>query len=488
MTHAISSFAEVTSENPWQRAYVVTIGLTALSLTFALMMWGYGVDSQIMNAAAGGVICAVGFYCALRMILAGALFGALPYFLIGSGIFYGAGTVIAVANPSAMALLSFTEDAQRLLLAKANLANALGIFIVVLAAAPVCALMRPDARDQPGLRNVIASLEPYLAGMLLVATMVMALVFFTFPRPDDLVFAALLRVLTALPLFSILLGAALWDRISGVARLMVLLLVVAFVAYGVLTLTKVNTLLAVVVLMLGWWLNGRMARWGVVLLLFLAVFYFMFLAQFVAVGRGHVSYDPELNTLGQRAQIVVEAVGMIEELHESGLKPTVELRFVTTPFQAYFMSLYDTGFPGDTLKNAQMILIPRILWPEKPIFSPGNEFDTIFRGSQTENSLAIGLFSEGYWNLGWWGIVIVSVVVGVQLGWFTRKWFLFTRYGTWHAGIFVMSPVVVYTASWAEVNFVGGYVGGTVRMIMIIMLIDLIARAIISYRNTQLRV
>ncbi|MFK7943082.1 MAG: hypothetical protein AB8B85_09250 [Paracoccaceae bacterium] len=482
------TFAEISSDNPWQRAYWVTIALTALLTGAALLIWGFGIESHWANGCVAAGVCLVGMYCGIRMILAGGLLGALPYFLIGSAIFYGAGTVLAAMNPAAMALLSFTDDVQKTMLAKVNLANALSMLLIVAAAGPLCAGLRPAPRNQPGVQGMIKSLEEWLPGLLIASFAVTFLIWFTFPVPQDFILGTLVRFLRGLPLFTILLGAALWDRQTGTTKAMVILLLLAHVLFGMLSFVKLLTLLPVLVLVLGWWLNGTLVRTALIVTTAVMVLYFAAFAELVAIGRLHTNYDPVLNSVLERVGMLIDSVDMFIEFRKNDIQANVELRFATAPYQAYFMALYDTGFPGDSMEQAKTILIPRVFWPEKPILNPGSEFDLIFRGSVSDSSLAIGFIAEGYWNHGWLGVVIVSGVVGAQLGWFTRKWFLFTEHGPWHIGIFLFAPLVVYSAAWAEVNFVGGYVGGTARMILLIMMIDVIARIVISHRESQLRI
>lgn len=480
------TFAEILSDNPWQRAYWIAVALTGFNAAVTMAVWGAGIESNVVNTIVAILICLVGGYCGARMIMSGALLGALPYFMIGSAIFYGAGTVFATLKPEPMALLSFTEDVQRAMLAKVNLANALSIFLVVASAGLLCANQRPAPRVQPGVRSVIDGLEGALPGMLIAAVATTCLIWATFPAPQDFVLLALVRVLRGLTFFTILLGAALWDRLQGPAKLMVILLVLAHLLFGMVSFVKALTLLPVVVLVLGWWMNGTMIRTAIVVGVITWLAYFGGFAELVALGRFHASYDPLLNSVPDRIRIMADTMDLFIDFREGEVRGNTELRFSTAPFQAYFMALYDTGFPGETLDRAQTILIPRVLWPEKPVFDPGSEFDLVFRGTASVSRLAIGFIAEGYWNLGWLGVIIVSLVVGVQIGWFTRKWFLFAEHGAWHLGIFLFAPLIVFASAWVEANFVGGYVGGTARMILMIMAVDVVARVIISQRRAQI--
>ena len=341
------TFQEIVSDNAWQRAYWLTVLLTAMNAGLALVVWGTGIESNAVNAVLAASIGLVGLYCGSRMILAGALLGALPYFLIGAAVFYGAGAVFATMNPEPMALLSFTEEVQRSALAKVNLANALSIFLIVAAAGPLCAGLRPEAKFQPGVQSVIGSLESAVPGMMIGSLAVTCLIWATFPASENVLIGSLIRLLRFLPLFTILLGAALWTRLTGPTKLLLILLMLSHVLFGMLALVKVLTLLPVLVLVLGWWLNGNMTRPAVIVTVVTCVVYFASYAELVTLARFHANLDPLLNSIPDRVRIIFDSIDTLNDLRAGDLKGNIELRFATAPFQAHFMALYDTGFPGD---------------------------------------------------------------------------------------------------------------------------------------------
>lgn len=125
-----------------------------------------------------------------------------------------------------------------------------------------------------------------------------------------------------------------------------------------------------------------------------------------------------------------------------------------------------------------MVLVPRILWPEKPIINPGKHFDSVWRDIDFFTALAIGFPAEAYWNQGWLGVIAVSTYIGLMCGWFSWKWFQFRRYGWVHGGIFVMSPLIVKSALWVETNIVGSYIGGWVKFALAVLAIDFLIRAL----------
>ena len=64
------------------------------------------------------------------------------------------------------------------------------------------------------------------------------------------------------------------------------------------------------------------------------------------------------------------------------------------------MMVYDQGYSGDTFALALYIFVPRLLYPDKPIMTPGHEFNVLVNGNPDSQS-APGMFAEAYWNGGW---------------------------------------------------------------------------------------
>ncbi len=86
----------------------------------------------------------------------------------------------------------------------------------------------------------------------------------------------------------------------------------------------------------------------------------------------------------------------------------------------YFMS--PDPFPylnGETYKDLPLMLVPRILYPNKPIAHAGQRYLSVYYLLQDENStlttsIGWGLLAEAYANFGIWG----SIGLGALLGWF----------------------------------------------------------------------
>ena len=477
-----------TNDLAWQKAFGITLGVCSLFTSISFLVYGFGISWTVLNGAV-----ALGFSVALlaaagKMLTSRGALAALPYFLIGCAIFYGLGTFIATLLPESMYKVSFTTEVQRKMLAQVNAVNIAAISIVVLVATPICfSAGRGGANrnDERGLNEVIFRLVRLMPILLTVSIPVVALMWGTFPRPTNPGLQGILLLLSSIPLFTILLGGAVWTRQSGARKLLIVFLILVLTLHGLLILSKLKTILPIVSFCIGLWIFKATRYKAGIIVLVTSVVYFAGLAELVNLARLHGSYDPLLNSPLQRLSILWDTSGNMTELASEHYRGVAIQRFSIAPFEAHFIALYDSGSPGDSLRNFFNVLIPRAIWPDKPIISPGTEFDLAFRGFVLQSSLAIGFIAEAYWNLGWTGVILISGMIGLQIGWFTRRWLLFCQHGLSYAGIFFMAPLVLQQSLWVETNIVGGYVGGMVKLMLYVAAIDMILRVYIARRSNE---
>ncbi|MDZ4056660.1 MAG: hypothetical protein U1D69_06775, partial [Polynucleobacter sp.] len=102
-----------------------------------------------------------------------------------------------------------------------------------------------------------------------------------------------------------------------------------------------------------------------------------------------------------------------------GLQPSLaRLSYVNV--NSFVVDRFDSGMPGETLHSAASVIVPRVIWPNKPSISQlGNDLSyEVFglRGS----SLGVGHYAEAYWNFGWFGILPFMFVLATILSVATR--------------------------------------------------------------------
>lgn len=92
-------------------------------------------------------------------------------------------------------------------------------------------------------------------------------------------------------------------------------------------------------------------------------------------------------------------------------------RLCYLPSQGAAIDFFDAGRGGDDYTLLGWAFLPRFLFPGKPnMTSSGTEFNDKISGRDT-SSTGQGVFIDGYYNLGWWGVVLVGLSVGGMLAW-----------------------------------------------------------------------
>ena len=72
-------------------------------------------------------------------------------------------------------------------------------------------------------------------------------------------------------------------------------------------------------------------------------------------------------------------------------------------YQAFAVDAYNKGYNGDTFENNKYILIPRLLYPEKPNMNSGTKYHHLVTNKlnlNNPNNTGPGIFFEAYWNGG----------------------------------------------------------------------------------------
>jgi len=90
--------------------------------------------------------------------------------------------------------------------------------------------------------------------------------------------------------------------------------------------------------------------------------------------------------------------------------------------QVRAMELYDTGRPTSWQVNPLVYFIPRAIWPDKPTMPAlGREFNWEVAGNEDMTTrVGITIYANGYWMMGWPGVVLFAAIYGFILARVTR--------------------------------------------------------------------
>ncbi len=134
----------------------------------------------------------------------------------------------------------------------------------------------------------------------------------------------------------------------------------------------------------------------------------------------------------------------------------------------FAISQNDIGLPGNSYELWLAVVVPRVLWRDKPVVTDvGVDFNEAATGSRRSSS-SPGLFGEAYWNFGWAGVAIFMSLYGAAL-------FFLGRYSLWviQSGSWWFLPVALIAMrtgmridGWFVADVVGG--GATILMLHLI--------------------
>lgn len=98
------------------------------------------------------------------------------------------------------------------------------------------------------------------------------------------------------------------------------------------------------------------------------------------------------------------------------------LRLNYSGAQLRAMELYDIGRPGKWDLSIAAALIPRFVWPSKPIQTAQGQIFNQIVSNNVEASARVGatVYADGYWLMGWPGAILFSAIMGTILGVITR--------------------------------------------------------------------
>jgi hypothetical protein len=377
-----------------------------------------------------------------------------------------------IANDPVIATM-FGPEQQARDFATINLLNSFSVLTVLALAYAVCGKTY-DGSPHKGLHGIIDALQPLRRPLLALSGIALFIQFLSFPIPNDLILRNVVEKLSLVVPLAIVLAFSAWRQLPAFDRLFALVVLASSFFFGLVSASKTAALFPLVGAVAGYFLGGRKVICAAFTLITLGLY--PTLTAIVDAERTHWDYDPVMNSLAQRLDILMQALTAEGTRPSGGAEGESNplIRFSHAPYQAYLINEWNEGRPGNSLHDSWTALIPRVLWPEKPIITRfGTElYATIFKVEVAKSHQAPTYTGEAFWNYGWVGVVVVSILLGLQLGWFSRKWLELSFGQTTRLGILIFSLPVVLNAWAVETWITPSYVGGTVTLVVLIKAAD----------------
>jgi hypothetical protein len=459
--------------DPWRIAYGCAFANVLIFLLLSLINSASNVRDLQYFSTAELIYFAGSLGCFFLLLRSGGELAAVSFYVFASGFLAGFGIFFSTVWVPDIFNNYFSPDDQYRLLAKVDLVNSLSATVVLATAWLFCNKSVPISEKSRSVEELAAFLTPYRQPLLALAIFMLLFQIVTFPGPTNLAVKSIIDRVSMLAQGAIVLYGMQWSKLRARERVLPSLVVIANSGLGFFFLMKQAILLPVVALMAGLVLDRGSRKLLVVLAVSTVVSYFLVIAPFVGAARLDVG-NRSGGGLAEGAQVLANTADRLttvlpvasdEDTGTSAARTALLLtRFGDAPLQAYEIDQYDHGRPYDSLSEPWVAVIPRLLWPGKPdITRFGAEFDAQFWNRDSYGgSLAPTFSSEGYWNYGWPGVVFVSIIYGINVGWFTARWFAFCKWGMKRAGILIFAVPMIFCVisiqGWVVSTFIGGFV------------------------------
>lgn len=238
-------------------------------------------------------------------------------------------------------------------------------------------------------------------------------------RLTDSVPSDLVRQLARLLVIALIIGWTYKDAGPWWMRGLGNILLVGEVLTGVLMFSKTEVLLAIMAVALGHYFAHRSLR--KLLIAGLAGLLIYALVEPIATfGRNELGARgggvPVPADLSERFGITqAYFTGGETHLRQREISGSWWSRLNYLPSQQSAVRFYDQGRGSDDLERLVWIFVPRLLFPGKPeMTGAGVDLTEKVTGGR-HSSTGVGVFVDGYYMLGWFGVVLASFTYGLAL-------------------------------------------------------------------------
>ena len=458
------------TEEAWQRAFRFSVANAAVFLFLSLMLFLWEPASLPIILFVPGLFGVGAMISFVLLIRSGGAFAAVAWFILGAGVYFGLGAVLGGLAPDPATPHFLDEWLLYSDLRQINLLNSASVILVLITSIPLSyRLPLPIGNHILSYQEVIEVLVKIFPLLTLVALGGVGLRFWFFPVAEDLLVRSFLSWIYVIVPFCILVLGMLWTRLEGYSRGLGVIVFLSALALSLCAMSKLEIISTVLAFVVGIWVHRR-SIFFVTAGLVIVVALYAYLGGLANSGRAHKDYNASENSPHARIKILTDTIVLDREENEGGaaesayddaiIIPPMLLRFSIAAIQGFLVEQYESGSRGTSLDDFWVAAIPRVLWPEKPIVTRfGTELDGKFWNRSVESALAPTYSGEAYWNYGPLGVVLISILLGLENGWLTRRWHMAAG-GSDPAFFLIAFPTAVgaaFVESWIAATYIGGF-------------------------------
>lgn len=386
----------------------------------------------------------------------------LVYFVVGAGMF-----AFPAIAPAARVAVGYPIDARDVLFVDA--ANSIGfaVALVFSAMTPV----RGITRLVDGFAREIQHLPTgfVVGGFIAVGAVGSIVVGLTDLGIGAPVVSGAWRALSALAVVAVFLGFSYRGRGAKLAAFAAVLTALMKSGMGLLLFNKTEMLLPIGAIFLG--LASRKASWKPLLAgALIIVAAFSTLGSLATFGRSSLSALQDAGSIMVRAEVLTRGLsGGIDSGPAASYSGWDRICYV--PEQHAARVLYDSGQGGDDFKLLPWVLVPRVLAPSKPVMTrAGSTFYRRVSGNPFGvSATSPGILMGGYYNGGWWGLILVGAASGWVLALTSAVATAAIRQRS--AALLPVAFLGAMTAFRIDGHFVTDYLGGVTYIMFVVVVL-----------------
>jgi len=406
----------------------------------------------------------------------------LPWFLGVCAVYYGFGPLQYPfgTQESVWYADQFYPVGEHDLL-RTNMLNTAGITLVLLGYQVGMALIPKQRAAYSTIFNII-EMKRLLFGLLVIGIPIKYLL--VVPYRLGLLSYVLPGSIQGLSIFTSLSIIVLFVMVHNGAnnyRILLYLLIAMELVTGLMSLSKLAVVMVLIMILLGIFFCRPRMNVFITGITLIGLIYIVFLSSFVTYARlavrvGGLQSQEEFST----SILEYAKEGRLDAL---GQKPYVQdwwSRLNYANVQAFAMNSYDSGNPGDTYSLIPFTVVPRVLYPEKPIMSRGPEFNELITGSNNSAS-APGLFGDAYWNGGWLYVILSCLYAGLVYAIFTNLSIRYIR--EWKLAYLPVAFIGIMMGMRPDEFFFSSFVGPSFEAIVLYIAIRYFITPVLSAKK-----
>jgi hypothetical protein len=344
-----------------------------------------------------------------------AVWSPIFWFLLVSMIYYGLGPLFYLYGENDV--IDYVNDyyyVDDVVIARTNMLNTVSIALICAAYEWAIRMFRESkitARHADLEHDSHMLLLIFLIGGYVARGLVVLLRYYSGP---EVIIPGALFTLGELAKAGLLIAA--YRLASGYPRALPIFVLVAGteLVIALASLMKQQVIEVLLMVVLGLFLAKPSRR----LLIFggpLVVALYIALVPVFSIARGTFWYGGTFST-GEIASSVTLSLFSSGAEEQEGQQGLWFSRLSYPAAQEFAMDAYDRGEAGTSFQSILATVIPRALWPDKPIITQGHEFSYLVKGIEGGGGSGPGFFGEAYWNFGWLGVLIMALATGMIYG------------------------------------------------------------------------